>query len=83
MEQDLSVFVFGNGGGDPKGIFGTTLGAWKEFGGGRVFDTPLAENAMTGVAIGMALEGMRPVLDHARNDFLLLTIDQLVDHATK
>ncbi len=67
----------------PKGTFGTTVGAFKAFGGGRVFDIPLAENGLTGVAIGAALEGMRPVLVHARNDFLLLTMDQLVNHAAK
>ena len=83
MEQDPRVFVMGVGVDDPKGIFGTTLGAFRKFGSGRVFDTPLAENGMTGVAIGAALEGMRPVLVHARNDFLLLTMDQLVNHAAK
>ena len=83
MERDPGVFVFGVGVDDPKGVFGTTLGALKKFGVGRVFDTPLAENAMTGVAIGAALEGMRPVLVHARNDFLLLTMDQVVNHAAK
>ena len=83
MEQDSGVFVMGVGVDDPKGIFGTTLGAFRKFGGGRVFDTPLAENGLTGVAIGAAIEGMRPVLVHARNDFLLLTMDQLVNHAAK
>lgn len=83
MEQDSSVFVMGVGVDDPKGIFGTTLGALRKFGARRVFDTPLAENGLTGVAIGAAIEGLRPVLVHARNDFLLLTMDQLVNHAAK
>jgi pyruvate dehydrogenase E1 component beta subunit len=83
MERDPGVFVMGVGVDDPKGIFGTTLGAFKKFGAARVFDTPLAENGLTGVAIGASLEGMRPVLVHARNDFLLLTMDQLVNHAAK
>lgn len=83
MERDPGVFVMGVGVDDPKGIFGTTLGAFKKFGGGRVFDTPLAENGLTGFAIGAAIEGMRPVLVHARNDFLLLTMDQLLNHAAK
>jgi pyruvate dehydrogenase E1 component beta subunit len=83
MERDPSVFVMGVGVDDPKGIFGTTLGAFKKFGGGRVFDTPLAENGLTGFAIGAAIEGMRPILVHARNDFLLLTMDQLLNHAAK
>lgn len=83
MDWDPMVFVMGVGVDDPKGIFGTTLGAFKRFGARRVFDTPLSENALTGIAIGAALDGMRPVLVHARNDFLLLTMDQLVNHAAK
>lgn len=83
MDRDPGVFVMGVGVDDPKGIFGTTLGAFKRFGARRVFDTPLSENALTGIAIGSALDGMRPVLVHARNDFLLLTMDQLVNHAAK
>jgi pyruvate dehydrogenase E1 component beta subunit len=83
MEADDRVFVMGIGVDDPKGIFGTTLGAYRRFGGKRVFDTPLAEHAMTGVGVGAALAGMRPVMVHARNDFLLLTMDQLVNNAAK
>lgn len=83
MDRDPGVFVMGVGVDDPKGIFGTTLGAYKRFGARRVFDTPLSENGLTGIAIGAALDGMRPVLVHARNDFLLLTMDQLVNHAAK
>ena len=83
MERDETVFCLGVGVDDPKGIFGTTVSAFRKFGGARVMDTPLAENAMTGIAVGAALSGMRPVLVHARNDFLLLTMDQLVNHAAK
>ncbi len=83
MERDDRVFCLGVGVDDPKGIFGTTLSAHRKFGSARVFDTPLAENAITGIAIGAALSGMRPVMVHARNDFLLLTMDQLVNHAAK
>jgi pyruvate dehydrogenase E1 component beta subunit len=83
MEGDEGVCCFGVGVDDPKGIFGTTLSAARKFGPVRVFDTPLAENALTGVAVGAALAGMRPVLVHARADFLLLTMDQIVNHAAK
>src|SRR5438094_903032 len=83
MERDDSVFCLGVGVDDPKGIFGTTLSAFRKFGAARVFDTPLAEGAITGIAAGAALAGMRPVMVHARNDFLLLTMDQLVNHAAK
>lgn len=83
MERDEGVFIMGLGVDDPKGIFGTTLEAYKRFGKKRVFDTPVSENAMTGCAIGAALAGMRPVMVHARNDFMYYCMDQLCNHAAK
>ena len=83
LVADPSVIVFGLGTDDPKGVFGTTLDLNKEFGSERVFDMPTAENAMTGVAVGAALYGLRPVLTHQRLDFALLSIDQLVNNAAK
>lgn len=83
MERDDHVFIMGIGVDDPKGIFGTTLEAHKRFGKGRVFDTPVSENAMTGCAIGASLAGMRPVMVHARNDFMYYCMDQLCNHAAK
>lgn len=83
MATDERIFVFGVGVDDAKGIFGTTRGAWERFGGTRVFDTPLSEAALTGIGIGAALAGMHPVLVHARNDFLMLAMDQIVNNAAK
>jgi pyruvate dehydrogenase E1 component beta subunit len=83
MERDPSVFLMGVGIADPTGLFGTTLEPRKKFGPARVFDTPMSENTLTGVGVGAAMCGMRPVLIHARNDFLLLTMDQIVNHAAK
>jgi pyruvate dehydrogenase E1 component beta subunit len=83
MAKDERVFVMGVGVDDAKGIFGTTRGAALEFGPGRVFDTPLSEAALTGVAVGAALRGLHPLLVHARNDFLMLTMDQIVNNAAK
>lgn len=83
MEADPAVYVMGEGVPDPKGIFGTTLGLREKFGKERVLDTPLAENGMTGVAIGSALMGMRPVLTHQRVDFALLAMDQTINNAAK
>lgn len=82
MERDASVIVLGCGVDDCKGIFGSTLAATKKF-PKRVIDTPLSENALTGMGVGMAIQGIRPVIVHARNDFLLLTMDQIVNHAAK
>ncbi|HUK60466.1 MAG TPA: transketolase C-terminal domain-containing protein [Stellaceae bacterium] len=83
MALDPSVFVFGLGVDDPKGMYGTTLDLHNEFGADRNFDTPLSEDAMTGVAVGAALAGMRPIHVHQRMDFLLLCMNQLVNIAAK
>ena len=75
MSQDSSVFAIGEGVPDPKAIFGTTLGLREKYGPDRVLDMPLSENAMTGVCIGSALSGMRPILMHQRADFAFLSMD--------
>jgi len=81
--MDPVVYVMGLGVPDPKGIFGTTLGLQQKYGSQRVMDMPTAENGMTGVAIGSALVGMRPILTHQRIDFALLAIEQMVNQAAK
>lgn len=83
MARDASVVCFGLDVDDPKAIQGTTRGLVDAFGPERVFGTPLAEDAMTGVAIGMALAGLRPVHVHIRMDFVLLAMNQLVNIAAK
>lgn len=83
LKNDKRVFIFGEGVDDPGGVFGTTIDLQKEFGQERVFDTPICENGLTGIAIGASLAGLRPVLVHMRTDFLLLTMDQLINHAAK
>jgi pyruvate/2-oxoglutarate/acetoin dehydrogenase E1 component len=83
MERDPSVILFGLGVDDFKAIFGTTKGLFERFGPNRVSDTPLAEEAMTGVAIGAALAGLRPIHVHARMDYLLVGMNQLVNAAAK
>lgn len=83
MAADPSVIVMGLGVPDPKGVFGTTVGLQEEFGKSRVFDIPCSENAITGVAIGAALGGYRPILTHQRVDFALLSVEQIVNQAAK
>lgn len=83
MAEDERVILVGEGVPDPKGIFGTTAGLQARFGRQRVFDMPLAENGMTGICIGAAVSGMRPVMVHQRIDFALLAMDQLVNNAAK
>lgn len=83
LREDDDVILFGLGVDDPKRIFGTTVGLKEQFGSERVFDMPVSENAMTGIAIGAALNGLRPVMTHQRLDFFLLAVDQLVNNAAK
>ena len=83
MELDSSVFVMGQGVDDAGGSFGMTKDLHKQFGAERSFDTPLAESSLTGIAMGAALGGMRPVYVHNRPDFFYLCLDQLVNHASK
>jgi pyruvate dehydrogenase E1 component beta subunit len=83
LGQDPSVILYGLGTTDPKGVFGTTLDLHKRHGDARVFDMPTAEGAMTGIGIGAALGGLRPVITHQRLDFALLSLDQLVNNAAK
>ncbi|MFC1964271.1 alpha-ketoacid dehydrogenase subunit beta [Chloroflexota bacterium] len=83
LTHDERVFVMGQGVDDPSGMFGITLDLHRKYGEERVFDTPLSENALTGVAVGAALSGMRPFYMHNRPDFLLLAMDQIVNHAAK
>ena len=83
MERDPSVILFGLGVDDPKAIQGTTRGLADKYGPERVFDTPLSEDAMTGVAIGASLAGLRPIHVHIRMDFLMLAMNQLINVAAK
>src|SRR2546429_8958952 len=72
MARDPSVLVFGLDVDDPKAIQGTTRGLLEKYGPGRVFGTPLSEDAMTGAAVGMALAGPRPLPRHIRMGFFML-----------
>jgi acetoin:2,6-dichlorophenolindophenol oxidoreductase subunit beta len=83
MKRDSRVFLFGLDVDDHKAIQGSTRGLVEEFGADRVFGTPLSEDAMTGVAIGAAMAGMRPIHVHIRMDFLLLCMNQLINIAAK
>lgn len=83
MAKDQNVFLFGLGISDPAGIFGSTKNLCEKYGKKRVVDMPVSENAMTGVALGAALYGMRPVMTHLRLEFALLAIDQIVNQAAK
>jgi len=79
MAADPTVFVFGLDVPDHKRIYGSTAGLVERFGPNRCFGTPLSEDAMTGVALGAAISGLRPVHVHIRVDFLLLAMNQIAN----
>ena len=83
MARDERVFVMGLDVDDHKAIQGSTRELVDRHGPGRVFTTPLSEDAMTGIAIGAAMAGMRPIHVHIRMDFLMLCMNQLINMAAK
>jgi len=83
MRHDESVFCMGEDIGEFGGAFKVTDGFFEEFGANRVWDTPLAENAIVGAAVGAAVEGLRPVCEMQFADFIACGFDQLVNVAAK
>ena len=83
MLRDKNVVLMGLGVTDPKGIFGTTKDLEKKFGSSRVIETPTSENAITGIALGAAIKGLRPVLTHQRVEFALLSMEQIINQLSK
>jgi pyruvate dehydrogenase E1 component beta subunit len=83
MRLDDRVVVFGEDVGGFGGVFRATQGLQEEFGEDRVFDTPLAEAGIVGTAIGMAMNGLRPVPEIQFADFIYPAFDQIVNEAAK
>lgn len=81
MERDSAVVVLGEDVGVDGGVFRATLGLVERFGQERVIDTPLAETLIAGMAIGMAVEGLKPVAEIQFSGFGYTTIDQILNHA--
>jgi pyruvate dehydrogenase E1 component beta subunit len=82
LEASKNYYLIGEGVPDPKAIFGSTAKLKEKF-PDRVFDMPISENGLTGVAIGSALNGLRPIMVHQRVDFTLYAMDQIVNNAAK
>jgi len=83
MREKNNLVVIGEGVPDPKGIFSTTSGLQEKYGSERVFDMPLSENGMTGIAIGAAINNTPVLLIHQRIDFSILSMDQIINNAAK
>jgi pyruvate/2-oxoglutarate/acetoin dehydrogenase E1 component len=83
LARDESVIFFGEDVAAAGGVFAVTTGLFEKYGPSRVFDTPISELAMTGAAFGAAVTGKRPVLEIMFGDFLALSMDSLINQATK
>lgn len=83
MERDDQVLILGEDVGAEGGVFRATEGLLPRFGPGRVLDTPLAETAIAGLAVGLAAQGFRPVVEIQFVGFIYPTIDQLANHAAR
>lgn len=83
MESTDKTMMFGQGIIDHKGIFGTTTGMAEKYGRERVVEVPLAEEGVTGICIGAALNGVYPINVHIRADFVLLAMNQIINLAAK
>jgi pyruvate/2-oxoglutarate/acetoin dehydrogenase E1 component len=83
LAADDSVVLFGEDVAAAGGVFAVTTGLYEKYGAERVFDTPISELAMTGAAFGAAISGMRPVLEIMFGDFLGLSMDSLINQASK
>src|SRR5260370_17998717 len=83
LKRDPDVFVIGEEVGLYEGAYKVTQGLLKEFGPKRIVDTPIAESGFTGVGIGAAMVGLRPVVEMMTFNFALLALDQIVNSAAK
>ena len=79
MKLDKKVIIYGLGVGTTSNIYGTTEGFKEKFGKNRIFDTPASESALTAMGAGMSMAGLRPVLIHQRFDFMIYSLDQIVN----
>src|SRR5260221_7336101 len=83
MKQDNSVVVLGEDIAKNGGVFRATVGLLEKFGPARVRDTPLAESMIGGLAIGMAMMGLKPVAEFQFMGFIYPALDQIINHATR
>ena len=83
LAADAKVLVFGEDVGRLGGVFRITDGLQRDFGEDRVFDTPLAESAIIGIAVGLALRGFRAVPEIQFDGFIYPAFEQIVSHVAK
>ena len=81
MAKDSTVIMLGEDVGKNGGVFRVTEGLWQQYGDNRVIDMPLAEAAIAGVSIGLAVYGMKPIAEIQFDGFSFLTLNQIINHA--
>ena len=83
LERDERVFLMGEEIGRFEGSYKVTAGLWTKYGPKRVIDTPIAEAGMVGTAVGMAMLGLRPIVEMMTMNFAIVAADQILNHAAK
>lgn len=83
MEQDENVVILGEDVGVNGGVFRATVGLQDKFGKERVFDTPLSETLISGMAVGMAAQGLKPIAEFQFLGFIYPGLDQIINHASR
>ena len=83
LARDENVLLLGEDIGNYGGSFGVTRGLWNKYGAKRIWETPISENSFTGIAVGAAMMGLRPVVEIMFMDFIALALDQLLNSAGK
>lgn len=83
IERDKNVFILGEEVAQYDGAYKVTKGLWKMFGDDRIMDTPISEMGFTGIAVGAAMAGSRPVCEFMTFNFAMQAIDQIVNSAAK
>jgi pyruvate dehydrogenase E1 component beta subunit len=83
MRRDIRVFVIGEDVAETGTVFRVLQGLVDEFGPNRIIDSPISEAGITGLGVGAAITGMRPIVDIMFGDFITLTMDQMVNQAAK
>ncbi len=83
MTRDERVFILGEEVAEYNGAYKVTKGLWEKWGSKRVLDTPITEGGFTGLAIGAALTGLRPIVEFMSFNFSFVAFDQIINHAFK
>ncbi len=83
MMRDEKVFLLGEEVAEYNGAYKVSKGLWEKYGGKRIIDTPIAENGFTGLAIGAAMTGLRPIVEYMSFNFSFVAADQIISNACK